>query len=669
MIWPMGTARSPAGQDRWMNPHSVVSPGAPYELGATAHPDGINIAVWAPHASGVTLCVHAGEDVRRTALPACTNGVWHGKFRRLRHGDEYVFEVTQADGSVVRALDPYARAVTGEPADLRAVVVDDIFDWQGDSAPRVPWSETVLYEAHVRGLTMRHPDVPVRLRGTYAGVAHESVLDHLERIGVTTLELMPVQEFITEPLQANSGRVNYWGYNPVAFSAPHGAYANGTHGEQVREFKEMVRALHARGIEVVLDVVYNHTGEGNEQGPLIGPRVLDDAAYYRHADERYVDVTGCGNTVRGSHPVAQRLIVESLRYWVQEMHVDGFRFDLASALARGDDNTVDVEGSIVRVISDDPVLSSVKLLAEPWDASGDAYLLGGFPAGWAEWNDKFRDGVRDFWRGTPGAVRELAARMSGSADEFDSRGPHASVNLVTAHDGFTLRDLVSYDHRHNEANDEWGLDGHDDNRSWNCGVEGETDDPDVLGVRHRQAANLLTTLLLSAGVPMLSSGDEWARTQKGNNNAYCQDNDISWLPWQADPGWEHLEPLVARLVRLRLGHPAYRNVRHRHGDDSLSTGRKDLAWLHPNGHEMRDHDWFDDGLRSLGMYLDGGPDSPGLLLLMHAGAEAIEWVVPGWAPAYEVTVDTGASERVGTRHAAGERAALHAHSTLVLTTR
>ncbi|MDN5855638.1 MAG: glycogen debranching protein GlgX, partial [Actinomycetia bacterium] len=620
-------------------------------------------------------CVYVGEDYYRAALPTCTGGVWHGKFRRLRHGHEYVFEVVHADDTVSRALDPYARAVTGTPDDLRAVVVDDIFDWQGDSAPRVPWSETVLYEAHVRGLTMRHPDVPVRLRGTYAGVAHESVLDHLERLGVTTLELMPVHEFITEPLQANSGRVNYWGYNPAAFSAPHGAYASGTHGEQVREFKEMVRSLHERGIEVVLDVVYNHTCEGNERGPLVGMRALGDAAYYRHAGG-YVDVTGCGNTVRASHPVAERLILESLRYWVKEMHVDGFRFDLGSALARGDDHAVDVEASIIAGISDDPVLSSVKLIAEPWDASGDAHLLGAFPSGWAEWNDRFRDGVRDFWRGTQGAVRELASRISGSAKEFGSRGPLASINLVTAHDGFTLRDLVSYDHRHNEANDEWGLDGHDDNRSWNCGVEGETDDPDVLAVRHRQAANVLTSLLLSSGVPMLSSGDEWARTQAGNNNAYCQDNDISWVPWQADPGWEHLEPLIAQLVRLRVGYPAYQENRHRHGDDSLGTGRKDLAWLHPNGHEMTDDDWFDEGLRSLGMYLDGGPTSPGLLVLMHAGAEPLEWALPDWAQAYEVVVNTGGpphdrqqGEPDGRQHGAGHRAAMPAHSTLVLTTR
>ena len=649
-----------------MNEHNVVSPGAPYRLGAVAHPDGVNVAVWAPHAVEVALCVHVDDDVKRVVFPSETNGVWHGKFRRLRHGHEYVFEVTDTDGTVTRALDPYARAVTGEADDLRAVVVDDIFDWRGDSAPRVPWGRTVLYEAHVRGLTMQHPDVPVRLRGTYAGVAHSSVLDHLERLGVTTLELMPVQEFITEPLQRNSGRVNYWGYNPAAFSAPHGAYSSsGTHGEQVREFKEMVRALHERGIEVILDVVYNHTCEGNEEGPLVGFRALDDAAYYRRTDSGYVDFTGCGNTLRATHPVTERLVVESLRYWVTDMHVDGFRFDLGSALARGDAHTIDVEASLVATIARDPVLSTVKLVTEPWDASHDGYLLGRFPDGWAEWNDRFRDDARDFWRGAPGGARALASRMAGSADEFGTRGPHASVNFVTAHDGFTLRDLVSYDHRHNDANDEWGLDGHEDNRSWNCGVEGETDDPTVLAVRHRQAANLLTTLLLSAGVPMLSSGDEGARTQRGNNNAYCQDNEISWLPWSTEPGWEHLEPLIARLVRLRADHPAYREHRHRHGRDSLGTGRKDIAWFHPAGREMAEHDWFDDGLRSLGMFLDGGPEHPALLVLMHAGAQHVEWTLPDWASSYDVLVDTG-EHRVGQRPMASDRIALPARSVLVL---
>ena len=649
-----------------MTEHYAVSPGAPYDLGAIAHRDGVNVAVWAPHASSVSLCVYTGDDCSRVPLPEDTHGVWHGKFGRLRHGTEYVFEVTGADGAVTRALDPYARAVTGDPDDLRAVVVDDIFDWRGDACPRIPWHSTVLYEAHVRGLTMQHPEVPVRLRGTYAGVAHPSVLDHLGRLGVTTIELMPVQEFITEPLQAHSGRVNYWGYNPAAFSAPHGAYsASGTHGEQVREFKEMVRALHERGIEVVIDVVYNHTCEGSEHGPVVGLKPLDDGAYYRRADGGYVDVTGCGNTVRATHPVTERLIIESLRYWVTEMHVDGFRFDLGSALARGDDHAIDVEASIVAAIARDPVLSAVKLIAEPWDATSEGHLLGRFPAGWHEWNDRFRDGIRDFWRGAPGGVRALASRMAGSAAEFGDRGPLASINLITSHDGFTLRDLVSYDHRHNDANDEWGLDGHADNRSWNCGAEGETDDPDVNALRHRQAANLLTSLLLSTGVPMISSGDEWGRTQNGNNNAYCQDNEISWLPWAADPGWSHLEPLVARLIHLRADHVAYRENQHRHGHDVFDSGRKDLAWLHPQGREMAEGDWFDDGLHSLGMFLDSGLTMPGLLVLMHAGTDPVAWVLPDWGQAYEVLVDTGARPG-GTRHDAGERIEMVPHSALVL---
>ncbi|UYM05894.1 glycogen debranching protein GlgX [Solicola gregarius] len=645
----------------------TVTPGAPYELGARTHQDGTNVAVWAPDASRVALCVFTPAEAV-VAMPACTAGVWHAKVRGLGHGAEYLFEVEDADGTVVRVLDPYARAVTPTDDGLRAVVVDDIFDWHGDSSPRVPLDRTVIYEAHVRGLTMLHPDVPVRLRGTYAGVAYPAVLDHLERLGVTTLELMPVQEFITEPLQRDSGRVNYWGYNPVAFSAPHGAYATGgTHGEQVREFKEMVRALHTRGIEVVLDVVYNHTGEGSEEGPLVGPRALDDDGYYRRADGSYLDLTGCGNTLRASNPGTERLILDSLRYWAVELHVDGFRFDLASALARNDDHVVDVGSSVIDAIARDPVLSTLKLIAEPWDASSDGYLLGRFPAEWSEWNDRYRDGVRDFWRGAPGGVRALASRISGSAAEFTPRGPLASVNLVTAHDGFTLRDLVSYNERHNDANDEWNLDGHEDNRSWNCGVEGDTDDPQVLAIRRRQAANLLTTLLLSAGVPMLASGDEWARTQHGNNNAYCQDNEISWLPWRADPGWGHLEPLVAGLVRLRAGHPAYAGNTHKHGGDSMGSGRKDIGWLHPRGHEMSEADWFDDGLNSLAMFLDGGPDDPALLVLMHAGSESVGWTLPDtwWSPAYEVAIDT-ADRRVGERPAASDHLTLPAHSALVL---
>ncbi|UPK73816.1 glycogen debranching protein GlgX [Nocardioidaceae bacterium SCSIO 66511] len=649
-------------------PAPKLTPGTPYELGVRFEPDGANVAVWAPHATHVRLCVLTPTPWT-AELPLCTRGVWHGKVSGLRHGSAYAFEVEAADGSATRVLDPYARAVDTVGDELHGVAVDDIFDWRGDSNPRVPWDRTVLYEAHVRGLTKLHPEVPVRLQGTYAGVAHPAVLDHLERLGVTTVELMPVHEFITEPLQRNSGRVNYWGYNPVAFSAPHGAYsASGTRGEQVREFKEMVRALHSRGIEVILDVVYNHTGEGGEQGPLIGLRALDDDAYYRHDDGGYVDLTGCGNTLRASHPVSERLIVDSLRYWAIECHVDGFRFDLASALARSDDHAVDVESSIIATVTRDPVLASLKLIAEPWDAGNDGYLLGGFPDGWAEWNDRYRDGVRDFWRGAPGGARALAARLSGSAEDYSARGPLASVNLITAHDGFTLRDLVSYDHRHNDANDEWGLDGHEDNRSWNCGVEGETDDPEVLAVRHRQAANLLTTLLLSAGVPMLSSGDEWGRTQGGNNNAYCQDNEISWLPWRADSGWEHLAPLIARLVRLRADHLAYRGNAHKHGRDTMGTGRKDLGWLHPAGREMTEADWFDDGLRSLGMFVDGGPDHPALLVLMHAGGEPIEWTLPDawWGGGYEVAVDNGLHS-LGQLFTAGDRITLCAHDTAVLT--
>ncbi|MGH3359994.1 MAG: glycogen debranching protein GlgX [Nocardioidaceae bacterium] len=653
-----------------------VTAGSAHTLGVCVERDGTNVAVWAPHASSVTLCLHGSdEDPTRIALPTRTNGVWHGKVTGVGHGAEYTVEIGGPDEAVVQVLDPYARAVTvtesgAGPSGLRGVVVDDEFDWRGDAAPRVPWNETVVYEAHVRGLTMLHPEVPDELRGTYAGLAHPVVLDHLVRLGVTAVELLPVHEFITEPTLRDDGRVNYWGYNSAAFFAPHGAYsASGTHGEQVTEFKQLVCALHERGIEVLLDVVYNHTCEGNEQGPLVNLRGLDDDAYYRHADGNYLDITGCGNTVRADQPTTSRLILDSLRYWVTQLHVDGFRFDLASALARGESHEIDLPASVIRAIGDDPVLSSVKLIAEPWDASMDGYLLGGFPTQWSEWNDRYRDGVRDFWRGTPGGVRDLAARLSGSADLFEpsGRGPQASINFVTAHDGFTLRDTVSYDEKHNEANGEDNADGHNDNRSWNCGVEGETDDPAVLAVRHRQAANLMATLLLSAGVPMVSGGDEWGRTQHGNNNAYCQDNELSWSPWRADPGWEHLLPLLTELIRLRAQHPAYRGDAHRHGDDTLGTGRRDIAWLHPHGREMTDDDWFDLGLNSLGMFLDGGPDHPALLALMHAGAEPVEWALPdtSWSRTYETVIDTATGEG-GKPHQPGDRITLPDHSMVVL---
>ncbi|MFI5646984.1 glycogen debranching protein GlgX [Kitasatospora sp. NPDC051705] len=687
-------------------------PGSWQPLGARHRTDhlgrrGTNFALWAAGAEAVDLCLFDEEGREsRHRLAEQDFQIWHGFLPGVLPGARYGFRVhgrwdpwTGARWNPAKLLlDPYARAVDGcytshdavcaavrnwperDVADTvrdnrdsaryvpRSVVVHDDDDWYDDHRPKTPWAETVLYELHVRGFTMRHPDVPPQLRGTYAGLAHPAAIAHLTGLGVTAVELLPVHQFASEDHLQSRGLVNYWGYNTVGYFAPHAGYsASGSRGGQVGEFKRMVRALHAAGIEVILDVVFNHTAEGAELGPTLSLRGIDNAAYYRTAPHRprgYADYTGCGNTLDTRRPQVVRLVTDSLRYWVTEMGVDGFRFDLAAALVRGTDG-VDMDHPFLAAVSQDPLLSRVKLIAEPWDVGPGGYQVGGFPPLWAEWNDKYRDTVRDFWRGARPDVRELGYRLSGSSDLYQRGGrrPYASVNYVTAHDGFTLRDLVSYDRKHNEANGEANRDGTDDNRSWNHGAEGETTDPEVNALRLRQLRNLMATLLLSTGVPMITAGDELGRTQGGNNNAYCQDNPTSWLDWSllaedADPGWRELCGLTARLIRLRRAHPVLRQRAFFSGRATAPGGQPDLAWFTPLGKEMTEADWFSP-TACLGMLLSGaamserdGTGCPArddsFLLLLNAGHEPVVFTLPGepWAApeeAYETVVDTAAA--------------------------
>ena len=561
-------------------------------------------------------------------------------------------------------VDPYARALAGDfhldPAvfdyegdDIgqmseldnaayvpMSVLADTKFDWGNDSLPQTPWQDTVIYETHVRGLTMQHPDVPEHQRGTYAGVGHPSVIAHLKALGVTTVELLPIHHFVSEVHLLRSGLTNYWGYNTLGFFAPHAKYSSsGAHGEQVREFKQMVKDLHAAGLEVVIDVVYNHTAEGGIDGPSLSFRGIGNDVYYYLTEDgsQYIDYTGCGNTLDASHPHVLQMILDSLRYWANEMHVDGFRFDLTSALARSF-NDVNMLGSFMTAIQQDPVLRRMKLIAEPWDVGPGGYQVGEFPVLWAEWNDRFRDTTRSFWRGT-GSVAELGWRLTGSADLFEDEGrrPFSSINFVTAHDGFTLRDLVSYDHKHNEANGEDNRDGTDNNISANYGQEGETDDPEINAIRRRQIKNLLTTCVLSSGVPMLSGGDEFGRTQHGNNNAYCQDNAISWYPWdwKGHEDWQaELFEFACRLMELRRNNRAFRR---RHFFDSSQTAQ-DVLWWHPDGREFIESDWNDPEQRCLGMIVsnadvdpkvaDTADDSSQFLWMMNARDAVVDFRLP-----------------------------------------
>ncbi|WP_441250185.1 glycogen debranching protein GlgX [Kitasatospora sp. McL0602] len=672
---------------------------------------GTNFALWAPAAEAVDLCLF-DEEGRESRHPLTEQNfqTWHGFLPGVLPGTRYGYRVhgrwdpwTGARWNPAKLLlDPYARAVDGsytthdavcasvrhwpepEAADTvrdnrdsapyvpKAVVVHDDDDWYDDQRPKTPWAETVLYELHVRGFTMRHPDIPPALRGTYAGLAHPAAIEHLTGLGVTAVELLPVHHHVSEDHLQLRGLTNYWGYNTLGFFAPHAGYsASGTRGQQVGEFKRMVRALHAAGIEVILDVVYNHTAESGVTGPALSLRGIDNGGYYRLDRSRrgYADYTGCGNTLDTRQPHTVRLITDSLRYWVTEMGVDGFRFDLAAALARGSD-AVEMHHPFLGAVSQDPLLSRVKLIAEPWDVGPGGYQVGGFPPLWAEWNDKYRDTVRDFWRGARPDVRELGYRLSGSSDLYarGGRRPYASVNFVTAHDGFTLRDLVSYNGKHNEANGEQNRDGTDDNRSWNCGTEGEPAEPGTHELRVRQLRNLMTTLLLSTGVPMITAGDELGRTQGGNNNAYCQDNEVSWLDWSLLelPEWRGLHALTAQLIRLRREHPVLRQRAFFSGRAAVPGGQRDLAWFTTRGREMTEADWFAP-TAAVGMLLSGTAMSErdqhgcpltddSFLLLLNAAERPARFTLPGepWATRYELLVDTarGCAETAEVRDSA-----------------
>ncbi len=620
-----------------------VYPGAPYPLGATYDGAGTNFSIFSEVAERVELCLFDEEGGEtRIELPEMTAFCWHGYLPNLVPGQRYGYRVygpwAPHEGHRCNPakllLDPYAKAIEGGvrwdeavfpyhfgdpdgsinyadsgPYVPKSVVTNPFFDWGNDRQPRTPANRSILYEVHVQGFTKRHPDVPADLRGTYAGLAHPAAIQHLKKLGVTAVELHPVHQFIHDSLLVERGLRNYWGYNSIGYLAPHNEYAaaGGSIGQQVQEFKQLVRTLHNEGIEVILDVVYNHTVEGNHLGPMLSFKGIDNAAYYRlMPDDRryYMDYTGTGNSLNMRHPHVLQLIMDSLRYWVLDMHVDGFRFDLASTLAR-ELHDVDRLSAFFDLIQQDPVVSQVKLIAEPWDVGEGGYQVGIFPPLWSEWNGKYRDTVREYWAGAHQALGEFANRFTGSSDLYalNGRRPSASINFVTAHDGFTLRDLVSYNDKHNEANGEGNRDGESHNRSWNCGVEGPTDDPEVNALRARQQRNFLATLMLSQGIPMLLGGDEMGRTQGGNNNAYCQDNEISWFDWeQVDAG---LLEFTSALIALRRGHPVFRRRRWFLGSPVRGTEARDIAWFRPDGVEMSDEDWQHGFARSLGVFLNG----------------------------------------------------------------
>ncbi len=627
-----------------MSTVSAIWPGRSYPLGATWNGEGVNFALFSEHAEKVELCLFSADgrrETQRIEVRENTDHVWHCYLPEARPGWLYGYRVhgpyKPEEGHRFNAakllLDPYARNIVGglrwsdamfgytignRRDDLsfdrrdsargmpKCKVTEPAFTWDDDRAPDVPWHDMVIYELHVRGYTMLNPHVPEPLRGTYAGLATAPVIDYLKRLGVTTVELLPVHTFIDDRYLVERGLRNYWGYNTIGFFAPEARYsASG----KVNEFKTMVRTLHSAGMEVILDVVYNHTAEGNHMGPTLSFRGIDNKSYYRQADENaryYKDYTGCGNTLDMQHPRVLQLIMDSLRYWVTEMHVDGFRFDLAAALAR-ELHAVDRLGAFFDIIRQDPVLNGVKLIAEPWDLGEGGYQVGNFPLGWAEWNDRYRDTMRAYWKGDEGLIGEFAARLTGSSDLYGRSGrrPFASVNFITAHDGFTLHDLVSYNDKHNEANGEENRDGHNHNLSWNCGVEGPTDDPEILELRNRQKRNLLATLLLSQGVPMLLAGDEIGNSQSGNNNAYCQDNPIGWIDWSLEESNRDLMDFVRRLVALRHRHPAFRRRDFFQGRPLHGGPGKDIVWLRPDGAEMSEEEWQQEFARCLGVLLAG----------------------------------------------------------------
>ncbi len=669
-----------------------IWPGKPYPLGATFDGAGTNFTLFSEVADRVELCLFdRAERETRYELPEMTGHVWHGYVPTVTPGQRYGFRVHGAwDPARGRRcnpakllLDPYAKAIEGavdwhdavfpyqfEAPDRRderdsaphvpkAVVINPFFDWSDDRSPRVELHQTVIYETHVRGFTMTHPEIPEAIRGTYAGLAHPAAIRHLANLGVTAVELMPVHQFIHDRHLVDRGLRNYWGYNSIGFLAPHNEYASsGQAGEQVGEFKAMVRTLHQAGIEVILDVVYNHTAEGNHLGPMLAFKGIDNEAYYRlmPGDRgHYMDYTGTGNSINVRHPQVLQLIMDSLRYWVLEMHVDGFRFDLASTLAR-ELHDVDRLSAFFDLIHQDPVISQVKLIAEPWDVGEGGYQVGNFPVLWSEWNGRYRDTVRDFWRGEPGAMSDFAYRLTGSSDLYEGTGrrPHASINFVTAHDGFTLADLVAYNEKHNEANGEDSRDGESHNRSWNCGVEGPTDDPPVLALRRTQQRNMLATMFLSQGVPMLLGGDELGRSQGGNNNAYAQDSPVSWYDWeQAD---EDLLAFTTRLLAFRRDHPVFRRRRFFHGRPIHGLDLMDIEWFTTDGEVMDEEHWGQDHVRDLGVLLSGDAiptrDERGepvrddtFFLLFNAHDEPIDATIPaGRGEHWRTVMDTAAGE-------------------------
>lgn len=643
-----------------------VDVGLPNPLGVTWDGSGVNIAVFSAHAEKIELCLFDAKgrrEIKRVALPEYTHEVWHGYFPDLRPGQLYGFRAygpyDPASGHRFNPhkllLDPYAKLLYGDirwhdacfgyrvgsqRADLtmdrrdsafvmpKCVVIDTATTWGNDVRPRTPWSDTIVYEAHVKGMTALHPQVPHQLRGTFGGLADSRAVDHLVKLGVTAIELMPVQTFVDDRYLVEKRLTNYWGYNTIGFFAPANRYISP--GADVHEFKRMVRKLHEANIEVILDVVYNHTAEGNELGPTLSFRGLDNASYYLLGEDPryYYDTTGCGNTLNLKHPRVLQMVMDSLRYWVESCHVDGFRFDLATALGRERDN-FEPASVFFDTVRQDPVLSRVKLIAEPWDLGPDGYQLGNFPPGWAEWNGASRDWVRSFWRGEDGATPDLAKGLLGSADYFDHRGrrPWASVNFVTAHDGFTLADLYAYNERHNEENGEDNRDGHSDNRSWNCGVEGPTDDPDIISLRARMRRNALTTILLSQGTPMLLMGDEVGRSQNGNNNTYCQDKEINWLSWpERNAEDEAFLDFVSKLIKFRKSRPRLTLKNFLHGRRVTDKSR-DVSWLRPSGEEMSDEDWHDPATKALGlMHCDERGSC--MLILMNASHEAMDFHLP-----------------------------------------
>ncbi len=700
-----------------------IWPGTAYPLGATFDGAGTNFAVFSEVATAIDLCLIDSEGTElRVPLTEVDGFVWHGYLSRVGPGQRYGYRVHgpyepqhgHRCNPAKLLLDPYAKAIEGQidgdeslfsyPFDdpsafndddslghtMTSVVINPFFDWGNDRPPRHEYHEAVIYEAHVKGLTMTHPGVPDDIRGTYAALAHPSVIQHLTDLGLTAIELMPVHQFVQDTTLTAKGLSNYWGYNTIGFFAPHNAYSSsGQRGQQVQEFKSMVKALHAADIEVILDVVYNHTAEGNHLGPTLCFRGLDNSAYYRLVDDdrtHYYDTTGTGNSLLMRHPHVLQLIMDSLRYWVTEMHVDGFRFDLAATLAR-QFHEVDRLSAFFDIVQQDPVISQVKLIAEPWDIGEGGYQVGNFPPLWTEWNGKYRDTVRDFWRGEPATLGEFASRITGSSDLYqgDGRHPIASINFVTAHDGFTMRDLVSYNDKHNEANGEGGADGEGHNRSWNCGAEGETTDLDVLELRVRQQRNFLATLLLSQGVPMLAHGDELGRTQRGNNNVYCQDNELAWVDWDLSDWQKDLLTFTQRLVRLRRDHPVFRRRRFFKGSAEHGGISEigDIAWFTPAGDEMTDEDWRNGYARSMTVFLNGQrimePDTRGqqvldesFLVVFNAHHETLDVTIPAvaygawWSVVIDTADDESSATQDGDTYTPGDQLPVAARSLLVL---